>query len=189
MAPSHLFDDSEEIENISPEEIPTAVAGAQGQNPLGIVVPQQEKEEWCWAAVCAGLHTFYDHEPIEQCKIAKEILHVDCCANKKACNEPRFLKLVLKDLGYREAIEDIVSFDVIQAQIDKNRPLCCFIEHGKIGHFIVISGYDLHSKQVGVLDPAPAGPHDSPRLIPFESFRISYNGGTWKETYLTHPRS
>jgi hypothetical protein len=191
MAPSKLPDNSEEIDNVAPAD---AVAPGQGDNPLPIAVPEQDKEEWCWAAVCVGLRAFYNHEQLEQCAIATEVIGGDCCANPEMCDKPQFISVVLQDMHYSDgAKKNQVGFDVIRTQIDKRRPICCFIKHESdvkdVGHVIVISGYDLQSKQVGVLDPATNGPHDSTQLIPFESFRISYNGGTWTETILTHPKA
>jgi hypothetical protein len=190
MAPSQIFEDSEEIDDVVTAEEFVAGAATDGDNPLTIAVPKQEKEEWCWAAVCVGLRKFYDNEEIRQCAIATEVIGGDCCTNGDMCNEPQFLSIVLDDMHYREAKKDQVTFDLIRAQIDKGRPLCCFIDHGSdVGHFIVISGYDADSKQIGVLDPAPGEAHISPRMVPFSAFRISYNDGTWMETYLTHPRT
>jgi hypothetical protein len=187
--PSQLSENSEEIDDVAPAENVTANP-AEGDNPLNIAVPKQEKEEWCWAAVCVGIRSFYDHKLMKQCEIASEVIGGDCCTNGDSCDKPRRLSLVLDKMGYRESAEAQVDFDEIRAQVDAGRPLCCFIDHGSdVGHFIVISAYDAESEQIGVLDPASDVAHNTPRLIPLESFRISYNHGTWKETYLTKPRT
>jgi|GEM_PF-2014760 len=176
-----IFDDSESVD---------VESGAPTATPLDCRVPEQRKEEWCWAAVTAGIHEFYEHESIDQCRIASQIIGIECCPDNNACNEPRFLKVVLNDLGYEEAIEDQVDFDVIREQIEMQRPLCCFIDFGTdIGHFIIITACDADSKRVGVIDPAKNQPHDTPRMITYQSFRLTYNDGTWRETYLTRPRS
>jgi hypothetical protein len=153
--------------------------------PLPFRVPEQKKEEWCWAAVCTGLRSFYDGMDLDQCQIASEVLGGDCCANADLCNQPQFLSTILKDLGYRAGVKGQVPFVVVQTELAAGHPLCCFIDHGAIGHFIVISACDADKQEVGIVDPAPGQPHDEPRMIPLDSFKITYNDGVWRETYLT----
>jgi len=185
--PESVFDLSELLAAAGEAVIPAATGVAAP--PLTFRLPEQEKEEWCWASVCTGLRRFYDSEDVDQCQIASEVLGGDCCANPDLCNQPQFLSTILNDMGYRAAAKGQVEFPVIHAQLAAGRPLCCFIDQGSIGHFIVICACDPDTLEVGVVDPAPGQPHDDPRMIPLDAFKITYNDGTWRETYLTKPRT
>ena len=157
---------------------------------LPFTVPEQEKEEWCWAAVGVGLHDYYNQESPSQCEVAGEVLSADCCSDPDMCNDPQTLDRVLKKLGYRAAsLLQQVNFSVIQQQIDNKRPLCCFLNHSDVGHVVVITAYDPAGQLIGVIDPGEGEAHDDPFMTPFSTFRIRYNNRTWIETYLTQPRS
>jgi len=179
-----IFDESD-ILDVAPESL-------EAGSPLAFTVPDQEKSEWCWAAVGSGVRAFYEKQQLQRpCEIANEFVGGDCCANPDSCNVAQSLAAVLKDMGYRTIPpKEQVEFDVIKSEIDADRPVCCFIDFGtEIGHFVALTAYDQDLRQVGVIDPAPGEAHDDPRMIPFASFRIDYNGGRWRETYLTQPRN
>jgi hypothetical protein len=159
-----------------------------GQNPLPCQVPDQVKEQWCWAAVSAGVKNLYCSKTLRPCDIASDIFNSPCCDDPSSCNDPMFLANALDRLGMLvQPIEGQLKIDQIAAQIDTGRPVCCFIDYGlEVGHFIVISGYvNGSSAMVAVLDPAPGGPHDAPQFLPFSSFQMSYGKGVWTETYRT----
>ena len=158
---------------------------------LNMTVPDQIKDEWCWAATCAGVREAFEQVAHEPCQLAGEVLNLACCSDPDICNRAMFLSVALERLGYFvPPIEEQLSFDAIAEQIANDRPVCCFIDYGTaIGHFIVISAIDPGSQSVGILDPAPSGPHSTPRFLPLESLQAGYGNGRWRETYRTQPRS
>jgi hypothetical protein len=181
-----VIDESQPLEADSSQ-----ATNAGASNPLACAVPDQVKDEWCWAAVAAGVQEYYEQIPAEPCKIASTILGSRCCDDPGSCDEPSHLSSALERLGLLQPpIAGQLKFSEVVQEIDSQRPLCCFIDFGRaVGHFIVISGYDATSSpSVGILDPAPNGPHDSPQFIPFASLQAGYGDGTWAETYRTQAR-
>jgi hypothetical protein len=190
-------------------ELPTAFATAQPLGPpsaleaaiaapaaVTMTVPDQERDEWCWAAVCVGVREAYEQVTSRVCEVAGEVLFGDgtsCCTNPDGCDEAMYLSLALGRLGYfaPPRVNKPLDFGEIADQIALGRPVCCFIDYGTaIGHFIVISAVDPATKSVGVLDPDPNGPHVSPDFVTHAALVASYGqspSGRWKETYRTQP--
>lgn len=185
-----IFDDAQSLapDSASLEEV-FALAG--GVPPINMTVPDQRKDEWCWAASCAGVREAFEHVANDPCILAGEVLTLSCCQDPDSCNRAMALSVALDRLGYfAPPIEDQLDFAAIAAEIQNGNPVCCFIDYGTpIGHFIVISAVDAESESVGVLDPAPNGPHSEPQFIPLVSLRAGYKSGQWRETYRTKPRS
>jgi hypothetical protein len=187
-----IFDEACPLSSLSRERVESfAREAATAPKTLSMTVPDQIKDEWCWAATCAGVREAFEQVAHDPCQLAGEVLNLTCCSDPDICNRAMFLSVALERLGYFVSpIEEQLSFDEIAEQIAIDRPVCCFIDYGTtIGHFIVISAIDPSSESVGILDPAPSGPHSSPRFIPLESLQAGYGNGRWRETYRTQPRS
>lgn len=163
-----------------------AVGAASSGVQLVIEVPQQEKENWCWAAVSVGVIAHYEHRNVEQCEVAGAVLKTNCCSG--GCNVPHFMNLVLDELHHFGRSANQLEFSQIRAEIG-NHPVACWIDHDRrVGHFVLITGWIIDENNrsyVFVVDPSPGAPHVNPGAMPFSRFQASYDSGSWRRSYTT----
>ena len=148
-------------------------------------IERQEQSEWCWAAVAASIDNYFNPKsPRTQCKIASLVIGQDCC-DEADCNQLETLIDALKDIHYlSRTIVGTVSFEEIQKEINRRRPVCARIEWtGGGAHFVVISGYEVlpsGARHVYIDDP-----FNTPSIVDYDEFKTAYCGdGEWKDTYL-----
>lgn len=150
----------------------------------GFTMQRQSEDNWCWAAISASINDYFGGDPAwSQCRVAGACLVLDCCANPGPCDAPHNLEHPLAAVGhlYRHGY-GILTFDEIASAIDMHMIVCCHISwSGGGGHFVAIIGYDPHSEDLLVLDPARGD-----ETVPFASFSTAYNGtGEWDWTYFS----
>ncbi len=169
---------------------------------LSFKVPRQERSEWCWAAVSAGVDRFFRPDSTHnQCDIAGSVLNLECCngtqpAQSDACNAPHALHPVLGryHLLAADPIVTPLAFDRLRTEIDAGRPVCVLIKwldgQGQLtdrGHFVALNGYRVTPAQkqfVSITDPIYGSSE-----IAFEQFTSGKGGyrdgrGVWFASFL-----
>jgi hypothetical protein len=155
---------------------------------LDLHVPQQQEDNWCWAATSDGVSHFYDHASAwTQCTIANsELGRTDCCGSGAAgpCNVYGFLDQALSVVGDFDHMDAVVAdFPTVHHEIHHHRPLGVRIAwSGGGAHFVAIGGYrELPVEYVHVEDPW-YGPSD----VPYTTLVNGYQGtGSWTHSYWT----
>jgi hypothetical protein len=149
----------------------------------------QQKRQWCWAAVSAGVHGYFSGQAaLSQCDVAQRLLGKNCCQDPDACDSPQRLEAALEAIGAKVHVQPgRLDFQHLKAEIDAGRPVCARIgwfDGG--GHFVVLYGY-RESKSGGrqVLVSDPLFP-DS--IVEYDEFVSAYQaGGHWTGSYLLQP--
>jgi hypothetical protein len=166
-------------------------------NHLCFTMFQQERENWCWAAVTLSVTRFYNTTGIWtcQCQIASSGLGFVCCPignHSDDCDVPWFLDeaLAVTNNYKTYAPGGPASFVQIQTEIDGGRPLGVRIGwNGGGGHFVCITGYAIVAgvQKIIVKDPYPASsPFPCPDVWLYSAL-CSNEEGTWTHSYWTKP--
>jgi hypothetical protein len=160
----------------------SSTGGAAAPGALGVAVDHQEQDNWCWAAVAAGVSRFFS-QPITQCQVASHTLGDACCNNPHPCDQPWQLDAALDAVGhYRTWAQRTLSLGQIAGEIDDGRPLGARIQwYEGGGHFVVIDGYDAEANVIVVRDPGDGGKH----IMDIDEFTTAYRDGAgrWTHTY------
>jgi hypothetical protein len=156
-----------------------------------MAVAQQTQTNWCWAAVTAGVASFYaGGTSMDQCAIVNTALNVPtpgCCqdGSSSTCNVPFFLEDALQQLDHLagDPVDGPSTFDQVVAQIDAQQPLCARIDLSSGGgHFVALAGYSADGQYVLVLDPASG----SATWVVIGDLTTKYQGsGRWTISYFT----
>lgn len=153
---------------------------------LDFELEQQQRDNWCWAAVAAGVANFQrDPKTWGQCDVANAALSRDtCCVDGEPCDVDQSLRDALNAVQHLNAtVESAISYENVCAELDANRPLAIRIESGSLGHFVVISGYESGSsdRRLTIDDPGYGRGRTS---VPYETVLSNYYGsGRWTHTY------
>lgn len=165
-----------------------AAAISSGQS-LGIEVPHQDQDNWCWCAITVGVSSFYDPTfGLSQCQTAARVLSIaDACSDPENERVNRMFDLdkSLAVFGrFNQIVNGPLSFSLVMREIDAQRPVgvrILFLDSGK-GHFTVIRGYRREPQQMLLIDD----PLYDEFEITYKNFLTDYQGnGRWKQTYLT----
>lgn len=161
----------------------------------------QEQDNWCWAAVAASLKNWRlpaGSARVTQCEVVSMVREAAACANRAAFNLPDKLQLALDELEISNGpprARARARFDVIQREIDRDRPVCARVLWDSDGnrraegaHFVVIAGYEDSGadQRILVFDPAVDPPGPEPRISEwsYAKFRTQYREiGVWVDTY------
>jgi hypothetical protein len=156
-----------------------------------VAVRQGEHANWCWAAVTAGIWSFYERpRTIRMCEIVSAVRAERCCdpvpdhCERRAALDRALRRFRLLGSMRAGAIPLHAQGDdpSIQAEITSGRPIGVGITFGVIDHFCVVFGCDLRSETIQVADPF----FDNAPGIRYAELRTSYHdGGRWVATYLT----
>ena len=145
----------------------------------------QEMGLWCWAAVALSVEKYFEPTSQQtQCGIATLVHHLNCCANKTACNRKAELHVALQKVGHFHDIRvGRLTFDQIKTSIDAGFPVCVRIGWWpQGGHYVVITGAaidDSGDQWVTVADPL----YESGMWY-YDEFSSFYFGiGHWTHTY------
>jgi hypothetical protein len=120
------------------------------EKELPITVPQQIRDNWCWAAVTAALEAAFDAATARsQCQIVTSALGVPCCpevpANARQCNHPLRPRLALGPLFGRrvEAADGGTTFQFVVREIMARRFVLANLGfvNSRVGHLVVIAGF------------------------------------------------
>lgn len=182
-------------------ELPLVVPEDQARESveLDVTVPDQQRTNWCWAAVAVGIGRAYGGSPT-QCGVAAKVLTllnrnvtVRCCVNgsKRDCNGPQKLSTALMLPGQVHLQRNDfsvappqTSWAFIKNSIDAGRPIAVRIGFPGVssGHVIVIHGYDTSGggRYVLIGDPSSVT-----AIVPLATLIRGYLGGVWHSTYLT----
>jgi len=131
---------------------------------VGFVVPKQEGDALCWAAVAVSIMSHGEvltatESSSMQCALAKEFLKPDCLVCGSAdCDKPMFLENVLSVMRpMPEALPDFV--DIINFLEDTKKPIILRVSTQQYSstHYVVISGYKPGSREQMLVIRDPAG--------------------------------
>jgi hypothetical protein len=132
-------------------------------NVLEFVGQSQEQSEWCWAAACASVSSFYAHRSkgrhYRQCDIVQEVLfphrNINCCNDPARCNVEGPMDGGMRFIGHFACLTNgAVDLDTICAELDSQRPIGVRVRLATgQEHIVVIYGYDLDSR-LRVWNPA-----------------------------------
>jgi Peptidase_C39 like family len=141
---------------------PTAWLEQQTAKVLDFKGEWQEQTQWCWAAACASISSYYAGrgrgEKYKQCEIVQHVMNIsscDCCREPGRCNVQGSMDVGMKFIRhYVERTDEAARLEVIKAEIDNQRPVGVRVQLGTgEEHIVVIVGYD-HSSQLYVWNPA-----------------------------------
>jgi hypothetical protein len=171
------------------------------QRRLTFRIQNQRQSEWCWAAVAASVQQFFEpaSDPgseLSQCEVASMVLQkkeTECCDDPEPCNKAEKLETALKKIHkWRNTLKEdpsteatgSLTFEQVQREIDRGRPVCAGITWESGGrHFVIVRGYrELASgaHQVDIADPL-----NPSNLVDFDEFTTAYYGeGKWTSTDL-----
>jgi hypothetical protein len=166
-----------------------------GKN-LPFTMQPQQQTNWCWAAVTFSVSHYYPFNgkqaaQMSQCQLATYFVNRPSCLNPMPPygsdwpgNQMFTLQMPLGEAGHLAGTAGVLNFGQIAQQIDVQRPVCCHIQMGGVGHFLAITGYIANPEQdIFVQDPVP-GPYSG--FMPLAAF-MKYRGGQWDESYATTP--
>jgi len=154
----------------------------------------QEQSHWCWAATAVSVSHFYDvASPSMQCLVVDdEFGSTNCCDNGStdACNRDGSAYNALKRVGHSGMVE-FGTASILENEIAARRPVVTRIDWtGGAAHFLLINGYGdivvsltpfVQERYLQIQDP-----WYGPSFIPYNSFRMAYQGtGKWTYTLYT----
>jgi hypothetical protein len=171
------------------------------QPQISFTEEHQQGYDLCWIATAVSVKCHFDHASnIRQCGLARALLNISgpCCTNAggvyKKCDQPGRLEVALDHPSINHLAPGtpsdpnpkgaVMTFADIQTQIDKNLPVCIYIEWtgGGVGHFSLISGYHESGgkKYLYVEDPLfGSGPQPYNRVVS----NYNLDNGRWQFTY------
>jgi hypothetical protein len=157
---------------------------------LRLIVPSQEGNNWCWAAVAVGVEAAYEGMAECQCAVAARVVGTECCPYGKqtGCDTTQDLPCALgphtNGLGSRDPSWKTDQF--VKEQIVAGAPIAVRIEWSDNGggHFVVISGY---IRVNGNFDVYVCDPEDGSRTPwRLSQFIRTYKGnGSWDISFKT----
>jgi hypothetical protein len=164
--------------------ISAADAGGAPPGALDFAIQDQEKDNWCWAAVAASVTDYYAARN-GTAVLSQEDVAAAVGATGK--DEPFLLSTVLRTIGHLDGkqISGGLLFPDIVTEIKNCKPICCAIcwPRDSIGHYVVIMGCHDDEQEIIVLDPSGTGPQNG--AFPLASFKNFFSGGDWLNTCKT----
>jgi Papain-like cysteine protease AvrRpt2 len=159
---------------------------------LDVTVSEQIFDNWCWAAVTAGIEQAYGDPERSQCTIVSKVLGKVCCPDEKApaaCNRPLAMDEPLADGRHLRRRFDHPShrtFEFVRSRIRGGFPIVARIDwnRGGAGHFVAITGYRREDDLTFLYI---SDPQNGERLkVRFEHFLSFYQqSGFWDISYET----
>jgi len=169
--------------------VPDVEGEAGASRVLGVDVPHQEQDQWCWCALTVGVSRFSDSSfALSQCETAARVLQVpEACGRPADDDVNRMFELdaALATFGRLKRMDPIpLSFKGIQDAIDAKRPVgarVLFLDTG-MAHFTLIRGYRTSPMNMLLIDD----PLYDESEWSYQEFVASYRGsGEWRQSYLT----
>ena len=163
----------------------------------GVDVKPQLETYWCWAAVTAAVHNYFDSahngatDQVEQCEVVERVKGLAehaCCGDPDTYqNETEWPNKALSRLrNLKMTFPRGVKAASTKKQIDAGNPMAMYISRGgnDVDHVALIAGYAEHPTDAAqpywllIQDPSPQR-----YLMPFE---MPPEGGVaWTKTYYT----
>ncbi|HYI11958.1 MAG TPA: papain-like cysteine protease family protein [Thermoanaerobaculia bacterium] len=160
---------------------------------LDVTIPEQVRDNWCWAAIAAGLGRAFGDDARSQCEIASDLFEVSCCPQRfapESCDQPQAMDRPL-GVHLRRRFEDPRhrTFAFVRAQIRRGFPIVVRIDWNRqgAGHLVVIAGYRREGdvRHLYVCDPETG----ELSKVRFEVFVSYYKQmGFWDISYETRGR-
>jgi hypothetical protein len=153
-------------------------------------MPEQELDQWCWAAVAVSLAEYLKpYSAPSQCKLAGMVLNIPggCCPDLAPCDQPAALTAALDAVNCHAGnpILGPVTFDQIKQTIDTGWPIPVRIvweDNSANAHFVVISGYSVSNQRIPLLQVDD--PFYGRSIVDYDTFVSCYQGnGSWERTY------
>jgi ABC-type bacteriocin/lantibiotic exporter with double-glycine peptidase domain len=147
---------------------------------LGVPYLRQEQTNWCWAACCEMVFSYYK-VTARQCEMATYQFGRDCCRtpSTKVCNQANWPENIYAKWRFFFAkTAASISSTTLCAEIDANRPVEVLYKwRGRGAHVALICGY-YENGDVEVHDPwYGQGRYSFPEIVQ------AYGRGTWTATY------
>lgn len=151
----------------------------------GFQIAQQERTQWCWAAVAQALLAHYGAGAPRQCEVAGRFYGTDCCNDRGRTDRPEDPAHVFSRMGLlaRAPTPGEDPPQAIVGDVDAARPPCILITGAGMGHIVAVSGYAQgydNRFYLIVADPADPSGDNSACTEPF-----TYRGMNWSATYFT----
>lgn len=182
------------IANIAESASRPAFLARTGQPVTGaeidVVIPQQILDNWCWAAVAAGLEAAFGLPQRTQCQIVTDVLGTGACcpdgADVHRCNVPHAPQPALGDLfDARVDAPHGTSFPFIENEIvQRGLPVLANLafQDARVGHLVVISGFRRVGSRVTLIVWDPYTGERSQE--PWGQFQRAFrNMGKWRASY------
>jgi hypothetical protein len=179
------------IASDSPPLFLSHAATVTNEAEIDLAIPQQHLDNWCWAAVTAGLEAAFALQPARsQCRIVTDVLGTGACCPEGAdvvrCNVPHAPQPALRGL-FRERVDAPVgtSFSFVRDEIVHRRlPVLANLgfRNGRVGHLVVISGFRRVGSAITLIvwDPYTGQRSDEPLRL----FQRAFRGkATWRASY------
>ena len=170
--------------------VPKVTAVSTGAPSLGIQVPHQEQNNWCWCAVTVGVSRFFTPSfLLTQCQAAAQVLSiVDACSRPgdEDVDCPFDLDRALATFNHLDrVVEQPLTFEQIEDEMAAKRPVGVQIlfQDSGLTHFTVIRGSRrISGDRIVVIDD----PLYDESEWSYEEFRDAYKGdGEWTRSYFT----
>jgi hypothetical protein len=167
----------------------TAGWAALVKDAYGNPVPQipQAQSNWCWAACAQMVLRFYGNDTVQQLDIASRFFGPESCADPGSdlCNSAAqvdYLALVYSQWGRKVAYTpDKVSFDILQSEINANRPVeIGFQGDDGNGHQVLVCGYNFDSTGPYLLVNDPLWGSGA---VYYDNIVVAYGQGSWQWTW------
>lgn len=150
---------------------------------------EQERDNWCWAAVAASLFNRKSSKPLRQIDVAVRVFP-EAGPDPEKLDRTASLQTALEKVGlFHSAMPGRAPFDEIMKEIQADRPICARIVKDRDGdgvvegaHFVAISGF---GRIDGVEHVQVEDPEGSTFIGPLATFRDNYGKEwTWVATYF-----
>ena len=169
--------------------VPDLAVESDSASVLGVEVPTQDQDLWCWCAITVGVSRFFDASfSLSQCETAANVLGLaDACSRPGDDDVNKMFALDAALASFDRLLRRVdgrLSFEQLKREIDAGRPVGVRIRFQDSGqaHFTLIRGYRT--------EPAPMLAIDDPlygeSTWSFAEFVDNYRGaGVWRQSYLT----
>ncbi|GII95521.1 papain-like cysteine protease family protein [Sinosporangium siamense] len=151
---------------------------------LNFVQQEQQKSNWCWAAIgnsVAAYHGYGQYSQNQFCNMAfgNQDINLACPNNQATLAEDQraFRRIGMRQPGYYSA--NYLAFSAVVREIDAHRPILTRVQwKAGGGHMEVIFGYDRRSNSVHWSNPW--GPDPRYNLSTYDFY---VNNSRWSWTH------
>jgi hypothetical protein len=155
---------------------------------LNVMVPEQDRTKWCWAAVGLGVRQAYGSSVNnEQCDIASEVLSDTCCEDSDPCNVGADVPPALgRHFEGQRKSKKHRTMKFVKDEINQGHPIAVQILRDSGGrHAVVISGYydSARGPYLWICDPEDG----DQQPCAFDKFKNDYDddGAVWEISFKT----
>lgn len=178
-------------------EMPIKADANSEKDLSGVRIPHkiQHKEMWCWASVSAMvMQYFYPFQQVEDCSVVSYVFggqsNAGCCGPYPAQKcfttaTSNDIMTILYSVKIQSQLANAFSFQELANIIYTNHvPVIAFLANRTqpVGHFIILSGFDLVNGLVVVNDPL----QPQTQVIPYQALGAYGPNGAlyWKSSIV-----